>query len=169
MVKVLKNTKKAEKNRNRARLFRGVQSIMRKDAASLSKPRDIATGKQVEVDLHPNVTQQLSDSLRTWANTNTITMRALTALLKILNSFGIKSLPKDCRALMKTPRFVEIVNMANGKYWHNGLKKTLSLAFANLKSNFCIEINISTDGLPLFKGSPISFWPLLFNIQGELV
>lgn len=176
MGKILKNTKKAEQNRNRTRLCRGVAYIMRKDEASLSIPRN--ANEQVAQFQHrtservnscENDQEKLSNSLRMWANTYTITMRALTALLKILKSFGMTFLPNDCRALLKTPRTVEISTLAGGKYWHDGLQHSLSLAFANMKSNMTIEINISSDGLPLFKGSPKSFWPLLFNIKGELI
>lgn len=98
-----------------------------------------------------------------------INKRAVTALLQILRSAGATSLPKDSRSPLETPRQVEIVDLAGGKYWHNGLEKCLIEIFSQLSVNLCIELNINMDGLPLFKSSPIVLWPILANIHGEWV
>lgn len=174
MPKILKNTKKAIETRNRVRFFRGVQSIMAHDSAALLNVNGLRKKmiNQEEI-LHNerstssnNRLLNLSSDLRTWAIEKNIKKRAVTALLKILRSAGINTLPKDSRSLLETPRKVVIVDQAGGKYWHNGLENCLVQAFSNLSSNLTVEININIDGLPIFKSSPMAFWPILMNVHG---
>lgn len=167
MPKFLKDTRKAIQSRNRVRLFRGVRAIFKEDETFMN---GISFGRLSRQHFERNeqkINGSLSNSLRTWATEYFIRRRALTALLKILICFGMRHLPKDSRSLMRTPRTVEIEERAGGKYWHNGIANCLSRTFAKLSSNLMIEINISVDGLQLFKSSPIVFWPFLFNIHGS--
>lgn len=94
--------------------------------------------------------------------------RALSELLKILIGFGLHFLPKDSRTLLVTLRSVNIENRSEGQYWHNGLGNGLKSFFSRLSANMSIDININIDGLPLFKSSPVEFWPILSNIRGTL-
>lgn len=175
MPKILKNTKKAIQSRERVRLFRGVQSIMRYNATSnvlnvtklkqkLINNEDKSPHERIS-SLNDRKSNLLSD-LRTWAIENNIHKRAITALLKVLRSAGITNLPKDSRKLLETPRNVIIVNRAGGKYWHNGIVNCLAESFSKLASNLKVEINLNIDGLPLFKSSPLVFWPILMNVHG---
>lgn len=54
--------------------------------------------------------------------------------------------------------------MTGGKYWHNGLEKTLKICFKNVSQDLTILLNINIDGLPLHKSSKHQFWPILCNI-----
>lgn len=160
--------KNREQTRNRVRIYRGIQSIMKQDTVSLVNTAQLRkqmfknSSKSNEEAKPP----KLSDKMRSWAIEFHIKRRALTALLKLLRSFGMQSLPQDGRCLLKTPRFIEIEARAGGKYWHNGLQKTLSRAFSKLNSDLHIQINLNIDGLPLFKSSPKSFWPILATVHG---
>lgn len=165
MPKILKKNTKAIQTRNRVRLYRGIKTIMKADEASMARFMRNVTPTFQRTD---TIKKTLNESLRTWAIEHHIKRRALTALLKILVSVGFTSLPRDSRTLLKTPRIVEIENRAGGKYWHNGIGNCLRQIFAKLSSDLSIEINISIDGLPLFKSSPVVFWPFLFNIHGML-
>lgn len=166
MTKISKDN--AHQSRHRVKIFRAVQSIMKQDEADLRKVIDLRQKilKPRHVNNHDSIQpSNLKESLRSWAINYHIQQKAVTALLKILISVGFTSLPSDSRALMKTPRTVDIENRAGGQYWHNGLSNCLSRIFAKLTSNIEIQLNFNIDGLPLFNSSPIGFWPILANIH----
>lgn len=161
--------KAREQTKNRVRLYRGIQALMKQDTISLInvtqfKKQIFKSTSQSNEKVDP---PKLSDELRSWSIDFFIKRRALTALLKILRSFGMQSLPADSRCLLKTPRLIEIEDRAGGKYWNNGINRTLSEVFSKLSSNLRIEINVSMDGLPLFRSSASSFWPILANVYGK--
>lgn len=77
-----------------------------------------------------------------------------------------KTLPKDARALLKTPKkTAEIVELSGGSYYHFGLLNTLEVLLLHYKSMSLkvseINLLINIDGLPLSRLSPSSFWPIL--------
>lgn len=168
MTKTLKNDRKSIQSRERNRRHRSIKSILRRDEAFLSSEteRREQSPDRILNNEKTIAPTNLSNSLQSWGNDFHIKKTALTSLLKILKSAGIQSLPSDSRTLLNTPRRVQIDNCANGKYWHNGLQNCLAQVFARLTSNLCVDINVNIDGLPLFKGSPISFWPILINFHG---
>lgn len=108
----------------------------------------------------------LSSELRDWANSHRISKRALDGLLSILNSNGINSVPKNHRTLLQTPVNIEIVDIAGGKLWYNGLQKSIEQILSTLDCDMTISLNVNVDGLPLYKSSKISFWPILASIHG---
>lgn len=120
------------------------------------------------MNFNSNVIQKsLSDQLKIWVLEYHLTQRAVTKLLKILRSCGISRVPLDCRTLMKTPRMIRIENTAGGQLYYNGVTRGLSAVFSKLNSNLSIQLNINADGLPLYKSSPIVFWPMLATIRGD--
>lgn len=157
-----------EQTKNRVRLHRGIQSIMKHDSISLVNTTELRKKifKNTSQSNGNIVPPKLSDKLRSWSIDFNIKRTALTDLLKILRSFGMTSLPADSRSLLKTPRTIEIRTLAGGKYWSNGLQKSLIEVFSKLCYDLSIEINVNIDGLPLFKSSPTTFWPILANIHG---
>lgn len=182
MPKTLKSTKKAIQTRNRVQLLRGIRSIMTQNSVSqlnVNKLKQTMKNNESASVSNEHTSSSnhclsdrlsnLSSKLRTWAIEKNINKRAITALLKILRSFGLTSLPEDSRTLLETPRKVDIVELAGGKYWHNGLKNCMTQVFGQLSSNMCVEININFDGLPLFKSSPLNLWPILANVHGTFL
>lgn len=171
MTKIKKNKPSSD----RVKLFRGIKSIMKQDEASLVNTvqlkKILETSSLASSNSDKNGDKQteppnLSKELRSWVINYNVKHTAVSALLKILISFGLTSIPKDARALMKTPRTVRTENVSQGQYWHNGLLNCLQKIFVGLASNLTIELNINIDGLPLFKSSPTEFWPILANIHG---
>lgn len=153
-------------NKKRQLIFRQVNSIIKKEeseylvAVSTNKidnTRDTIKRSQSEI---------LPELLKRWAVEYGITRTALSALLKILISVGLWYLPSDSRTLLKTPRTVPIVDMFGGKIWYRGLKKNIESLFAGIKENIAIKLSFNIDGLPLFKSSKITFWPILAHIFG---
>lgn len=184
MPKIDKNHNKIEQTRNRVRIFRGVQNILRQDrnvhtvigdknSTSLNQAAGI-TGhirythfNRSARPIHHGAQTSISDQLRSWALEFHLTHRAISKLLKILICCGMRFLPKDSRTLLSTPRSINIENRAGGQYWHNGIKKGLSTIFSELNENLTIKMNFNVDGLPLFKSSPVEFWPILAKIRGK--
>ena len=74
-------------------------------------------------------------------------------------------LPKDSRTLLKTPKAncYKLKIMGDGKYCHVGLAagliQLLKLGITPDRNCFYLQFNI--DGLPLFKSSSTSVWPIL--------
>lgn len=159
-----------EQTKNRVRLFRGIQSILKQDNIALVNSMQLKKKLQLKQNSSTSSGKleppKLSDKMRSWAIEFRIKRRALTALLKVLRSFGMQSLPQDSRCLLKTPRSIQIQVRCGGQYWHNGLKKEICLVFSKLSSNLRVEINVNLDGLPLCKSSSNVFWPILVNFNG---
>ena len=80
----------------------------------------------------------------------------------ILRNHGHDTLPKDARTLLDTPREVFVEKKFGGDYIYLGMKKEIErrIAASSIESDI-IKICINVDGLPLFKSSNISLWPIL--------
>lgn len=183
MTKITKLNKEKvlENTRNRVRICRSVQFILRQDrnvtrdiqANKLKhewNSQSVITGIDQSENSGKNYTQwrqTLTVDIRSWAIEYNVRKRTVTALLKVLISNGMKFLPADSRTLLKTPRNVQIDRTAGGHYWHYGIRENLIRVFPKLNENISIDLNINFDGLPLFKGSAIGFWPILANIKGK--
>lgn len=112
--------------------------------------------------------ESIQHKLTDWTNEHFISKRAVNHLLSILNSCG-HILPKDYRTLLKTDTNIEIVPLAGGSYWHNGLKKCLTPLLSNFSEDQKFFLNFNIDGLPLYQSSKQQFWPILANIHGTLL
>lgn len=107
----------------------------------------------------------LRSSLRNWAIKHQINHVALKEIMEVINTDIGKMLPEDPRTLLETPQEILITHIGdNGQYWHHGFQKCLQNIFRNISESKTISININLDGLPLFNGSKVEFWPILFNI-----
>ena len=113
----------------------------------------------------------LSDELREWAIQFEIKHTALDNLLRILIKNGHeKELPSSSRTLLKTPRLVELKSISDASYYHfdteNMIRSVLKRASAeNIDSLQHLVLSLNIDGLPLFKSSSTSVWPVLCCID----
>lgn len=181
MPKLLKSNKQAEQNRNRVRIHRGVQSILRNDRIDVNNQNssDINWVNNEHTNVYEVVTfthkikkhseKSLADKLRTWALECRVKHDHVSKLLKILKSCGMNFLPMDCRTLLSTPQSVQIEQKAGGKMWYGGVENGLRKIFPILTADKSIQLNINADGLPLYNGSSVEFWPLLANIRGKSI
>lgn len=104
--------------------------------------------------------------IRDWANMHRISKRAIDDLLGILISCGVDSIPRNHRTLQETPTNIVINDISGGQYWHNGLGKCIQQIFSNIDRDISISLNFNIDGLPLYKSSAITFYPILATIHG---
>lgn len=109
----------------------------------------------------------LQNDLQQWALKYKVNHNAISALLGILGEHKecVFLLPRNSRTLLKTPRSVEIEEIAGGKLWYHGIKECLQQSIiAKLQQNETLLVNFSMDGLPLHKSTAAEFWPILMNI-----
>ncbi|XP_049301241.1 uncharacterized protein LOC125774913 [Anopheles funestus] len=114
-----------------------------------------------------NQFQSLKEALKYLAIVGHLSRNFLNLLLAILRKFGHPELPKDARTLLKIPKVSnEIQNFTTGRLWYPGIKVALKNHFKDTipeVNNFSLQISI--DGLPLFRSSLTEFWPILFKID----
>lgn len=114
-------------------------------------------------------TKILRNELRNWAIQHQLTHIATNSLLSTLRTqFPREDLPIDARTLLQTPRSSLVQNHDENKstYWHYGVKKAIMNALSDKNlSDRCYQLNINIDGIPMFKSSLSSFWPILIQIH----
>ena len=88
-----------------------------------------------------------------WACYNRCSKSCLDEFLVILRRYGCV-LPKDARALLKTPTPVETKTMFGGSYVSlgtaAGLRRILGEEFSE---DSIIELSVNIDGVPLYKST----------------
>lgn len=108
-------------------------------------------------------------SLHEWASSSGIlSMSKIGELLAWLR-LVFPNLPKSYKTLLGTPDNINIINFRNGgQFWYRGIKANLDRFILEeyLQTKGKIEIDINTDGLPLFRSSKKKFWPILVHLVG---
>ncbi|CAC5399831.1 unnamed protein product [Mytilus coruscus] len=114
----------------------------------------------------------LSKQLTSWVNENNISHNSTDKLLKILKMNGFKQLPSTARSLLKTKRHVDTKKVSGMDYFYFGIEEgivdNLKKYPEELQENVQqIDICFNIDGLPLFKSSRTSLWPILCGLSLE--
>lgn len=67
--------------------------------------------------------------------------------------------------MLHTPRLISTKRIGDGEFYYFGLKEQLNKIYpaCNLTIS-TIEVDFNIDGLPLYKSSPLQFWPILCRI-----
>ena len=100
-----------------------------------------------------------TEELARWAVSNNISHKATTDLLKVLQHV-IPDLPNDSRTLLGTNKIIKCTTLAGEDYFYFGVQYWLE-KYVNLMGANILHININVDGIPLFKSSTTSLWPIL--------
>lgn len=130
---------------------------------------DVISYSESDIDCVVEKQTKFRETLMNWAVEFQIKHNATNQLLKLLrDEFPFTDLPADARTLVKTPRSITISVLhgddgKNGQYWHYGLKKVLSEALEHPYNT--LHLNINIDGLPMFRSSSNSFWPILVCVE----
>ena len=124
-----------------------------------------------ESDSDSDADEGLAKQLAEWAVNCRIPHSSLSILLSILRVHHA-DLPKDPRTLLHTEKKYTVQTLAGGSYYHFGiasgiLEKLASSSDAKLEEHITLQINI--DGLPLFRSSNDSFWPILGMLDSPLI
>ncbi|XP_058814401.1 uncharacterized protein LOC131678343 [Topomyia yanbarensis] len=108
---------------------------------------------------------RLLDNLHCWAVKNNIRHSVFKELLAILNIRLSNILPRDPRTLLKTIQSVDLQQMENGQYWHQGVKNCLERVLSESTGPSNISLKVNIDGVPVYRSSKDEFWPILINID----
>ncbi|KAL0965679.1 hypothetical protein UPYG_G00284340 [Umbra pygmaea] len=104
--------------------------------------------------------------LATWTSEFQVKHNAVEILLKLLQSHGHPQLPSTARTVLKTAKELKTVEKSGMQSLHYSLKEmlfeTLNRYPAQLVHDLeTLEVSFNVDGLPLFKSSGKSMWPVL--------
>ncbi|CAH0552538.1 unnamed protein product [Brassicogethes aeneus] len=128
----------------------------------------------------PSVSQDVPETsfrtnLASWAVNENISHKALRSLLNILKGNvrdiqELQTLPSDPRTLLRTPSKTEnCIDMGPGCYYYFGIEANIinlcDKFDVNLDESSKFFISVNIDGVPLFKSSGESFWPILCVIK----
>lgn len=105
----------------------------------------------------------LKEKLASWVTQFNIPHVAVTSLLQLLHVFH-PNLPGDARTLLSTPRVNLVVDLkGGGQYVSFGIRSGIEHQHLEypFKSTDKLELQFNVDGLPLFKSSNTSVWPIL--------
>ena len=155
-------------------ILEGILSDSEEDQSSRSESEGTGGEDQSEEDLDQE--NELKHFLGQWITDYHITGNAGNAFLKGLKCLkkqnGIyEHLPNDIRTLLKTPRTVNLQDIAGGRYFHFGLETGIlnylvALPSSSLPSKVHVIINV--DGIPLTRSSRSNFWPISGLVTGSV-
>ncbi|KAJ8290145.1 hypothetical protein GJAV_G00009230 [Gymnothorax javanicus] len=114
------------------------------------------------------INTSLSADLAAWACQFQVKHNAVDDLLKILRSHGHTDLPSCSRTLLKTPREVKTTQKSGMEYVHSPVKEKLHdnlMRYPTEQVPDCIDLSFNIDGLPLFKSSGKTMWPILCAVH----
>lgn len=117
----------------------------------------------------PNSDDEFVHQLREWVLQSNTPLVHVNSLLILLQPF-FPSLPKDARTLLNTSSTYNISCIADGKYHHFGIEAGIKNRLSKcetLQQNDEIFLQVNVDGLPLFKSTKDTFWPILGLIRQE--
>lgn len=109
--------------------------------------------------------KDLLSLIREWAVKHNITRQAVSDLLDILKPYHAE-LPRSYKTLLRTPRNLEICEVAGGQFLYLGLKSSLTSIINSLENKgeeLTIDLTLNSDGAPIFSNSREigCIWPLL--------
>jgi len=118
-------------------------------------------------DVDCEMEDRLVHDLAEWSLKNNISLSATTSLLSILKPH-LPFLPKSAQTLRNTLRHTShlIQKVNGGEYCHLGLSDGLTRFIRQKQITLDqMELQISVDGIPLFKSSSVSLWPILCLVK----
>lgn len=122
----------------------------------------LSSESDTESELLEDENDTLKEELKCWANQFQVKHNAIDHLLKVLQDHGHPELPATARTLLQTKRNIDTSIVSGMEYYYLGLRNQLERIYAirNLEDSI-IELILNVDGIPLFKSSSSTLWPVL--------
>lgn len=127
------------------------------------------SGSDDDESVHRPSDEHLKSQLVQWVTQFNIPLNAVTGLLKILQPLH-PDIPTDARSLLRTPRSHNIIELeGGGQYVHLGIHRGIAGLHesGHLGDLDTVQLQFSIDGLPLYKSSSISLWPILCLVKNS--
>jgi hypothetical protein len=144
--------------------------LMEEDNFESDSESESASDMDEPHEPHKHVnTADLSDFLRQWIAEFNIPHVAASALLKKLRIL-CPDIPRDARTLLRTPKLFNVVSVeGDGEYVHIGVRRGVEELYEAgfLRDMDRLELQFSIDGLPLFKSSSTTLWPILCLVKSN--
>ena len=111
-------------------------------------------------DLVPESHSNSLEDLKKLFTESNMTRSDMRSVLCLIRKY-VCNVPIDPRSLLSTPRSCNTVSMSNGVYVHFGLKKSVErILGGHIDSLNEVRIQLSIDGMCIFKDSDKSLWPI---------
>ena len=106
----------------------------------------------------------LSTELKLWYNKHNVSLSMFKGLLTILRPYH-PELPKDPRTIFGTYSTFPSSSNGEGSFVYFGLEKVIRSHFdPKLYNGRVLSLNFNFDGVPIYKSTGKSFWPILCSI-----
>ena len=129
---------------------------------------DMDTVSLENSDNNEMATDNLAEEFKKWISVYNIKHNAADALLKILRDQGHEDLPSTAKTLLKTKR-IESQMVSGVECVNFGVMEQLITCLNRYPCDVIditeIEVSLNVDGLPLFKSTCKSFWPVLCTVH----
>lgn len=112
----------------------------------------------------------LREDLEGWAGDFGVTHMSVDALLKVLRRHGHKDLPSTARTLLTSRKSFQVETVGGVDTIKYNIAEQLSLHLnkyppETIQELQSIDLSLNVDGLPLFKSSAKTLWPILCAIN----
>ena len=137
---------------------------------NIQSSSDDSSSDNNEPESEPKLLNFKDDFIETAFSTS-MNATQITAMLQFFNRHNIgQPMPLSSRTLLKTPRYLKIRQVSNVEYYNFGVENQI---IQNLTTNYDDFINdqiyltLNIDGIPFYKASKESCWPILLccNIE----
>ena len=111
----------------------------------------------------------LRQRIADFVQTHSLSVVATAELLQLFRRAGVQGLPKDRRALLRTPRTISgVLEKCGGSFKYIGLQTGFTTFLDShptfVAHNNTLTFTVNIDGVPLYKSSNGQFWPLLCQV-----
>ena len=128
---------------------------------SFSNNSHSALSDNEELVVNEKEKSSLIQNLKKWGVEHNVTLVCFKSLLDMLREYH--DLPKDPRTILQTNTMNSVV-IGDGNFIYFGIAHHLaSMLTKNYSNN--VELSINIDGVPLYKSSGASFWPILCAVN----
>ena len=122
-------------------------------------------GSDIEVEQEP---PEMSQCIREWALEEVIPYGKVQSLMDKLRAGGFEhDLPKDHRTLLKLHGKINYTTSGNYHFYSFNVADQIRFTLEHAESEIpnTLHLHLNVDGVPLFKSSNSSAWPLLCSVE----